>query len=230
MPDFPLPLALYNVVPVILTGAALWFLAGYVRGQDASNERLALLGGGLILAGGLSKATWKLIVAAAGVDLHWLANALFPLMAPGFALLLAAVWAATRRQRGLAPPAWVWPLALAAIGLALAVAGWRQWVLAAPRGWFLPLLVLASLGNLALSLVLIGAALRLRRWPVAVLFAVNLAMIFALQPIAMASPKTLALHWIEQTLTALGTGCFALAAFLLRRASEPGRSGRPARV
>lgn len=224
MPIFPISLAVFNFVPVGLTGVALWFLVRFVRKQDASNYRLALLGGGLILAGGLSKALWKLIAAASGADVHWLANALFPLMAPGFAFLLAAVWGATRRQRGHRSPPGLWRWAIAAMAIALTAAAVRQWMLGVPRGWFLPLLILASLGNLGVSVLLIRASLRQRRWHVAALFAVNLAMIFALQPIAMATPKTLALHWIEQTLTALGTGCFALAAFLLHRSNGVDRA------
>jgi hypothetical protein len=225
MPNFTIPLAVYNLLPVALTGVALWFLAHYVRRQDPAGHPLALLGGGLILAGGLSKATWKLIAAVTGLDLVWLANALFPLMAPGFALLCAAIWGATRRERGRSPPPGLWPVTLAAIAVAFAVAAYREWVLDSPRGWFLPLLALASLGNLALSFLLIGACLRLRRWSIAALFAVNLGMIFALQPIAMATPKTLALHWLEQSLTAFGTGCFALAAWLLSRPAGGGRVG-----
>jgi hypothetical protein len=97
-------------------------------------------------------------------------------------------------------------------------------VLEVPRGWFLPLLTLASLGNLATSLLLIGLSLRLRRWDLAILFAVNLLMIFALQPIAMINPKPLALHWLEQSLTALGTACLALAAYRLWRLAGPDRN------
>ena len=47
-------------------------------------------------------------------------------------------------------------------------------------------------------------------------------MVFALQPIAMANPKTLTLHWLEQSLTAFGTACFALAAWRLWRGARPG--------
>jgi hypothetical protein len=227
MPEFPLSLALFNVLPVILTAAALWFLARTVWASDPADGRLAALGAGMIVAGGLAKVTWKLLAALTGADHVWLANALFPLMAPGFALLLAAVWGASRRWRALEPPARRWPIALAAIALAFAAAAWRLWLLDIPRGWFLPLLVLASLSNLALSLVLIGACVRRRRWSAAALFAVNLAMIFALQPIAMAVPKTLALHWLEQSLTAFGTGCFALAAYLLSRAVGVGQVREP---
>lgn len=219
MLEFPLSLALYNVVPVILTGVALWFLIRFVRDQHAPHHGLALPGGALILAGGTAKVTWKLIAATTGADIEWLANALFPLMAPGFALLAVAIWGATRRLRGQQPLVG-WRVVLLAVLLAFSIAAVRQWILEMPRGWFLPLLALASLGNLGASILLIRAALWLHRWRIALLFAINLAMIFALQPIAMASPKTLALHWIEQSLTVFGTGCFALAAYLLWRAAN----------
>jgi len=227
LPDFPLSLALYNVLPVALTGLALWFLTRYVAEQDPADRGLALLGAGLILAGGLAKASWKLIAATTGTDLVWLAAALFPLMAPGFALLAVALWGAVLGQRGRPVPAGLWRVALAVVVLAFAAAALRYWVLAIPRGWFLPLLILASLSNLAASLLLIRAAVSLHRWGTALLFAVNLLMIFALQPLAMINPKTLAMHWAEQTLTALGTACFALAAYRLWRLTRCERS--PAR-
>lgn len=217
MAEFPLSLALYNFLPVALTGLALWFLFRLARELDPGNGALALAGGGLVLLGGLSKASWKLVASVAGVDVVWLGGALFPSMAPGFALLAAALWGATRRLRGRPSPSWLGAAALAAIAIVFAAAAVRLWVLDIPRGWFLPLLALASLANLLLSALLIAAALRLRRWGIAALFAVNLSMIFALQPFAMANPKTLSMHWLEQSLTAFGTACFALGAYLLWR-------------
>ena len=222
MTDLTPTLALYNFLPVTLTGLALWFLSRYVAVQDLAGHGLAILGGGLILSGGLAKASWKLIAATTGADLVWLANALFPLMAPGFALLAVALWGAVRHHQGRQVPIGRWRIGLAVVLVACAAAALRQWVLEVPRGWFLPLLTLASLGNLATSLLLIGLSTRLRRWDMAVLFAVNLLMIFALQPIAMINPKPLALHWLEQTLTALGTACLALAAYRLWRLVDDG--------
>ncbi|MBK1717687.1 hypothetical protein [Thiocystis violacea] len=225
MLDFPVSLALFDFLPVLLMGVALWYLARLVQAIEAPLHRLAWLGGLLIVAGGLSKATWKLLVAATGVDIGWLATALFPLMAPGFALLAVAIWGSARRIRGRRPLAG-WRLALLMVTLAFAVAAIRHWLLDIPRGWFLPLLVLVSLGNLVTSIQLIGLAFHLRRRSIAMLFMVNLAMILALQPIAMSLPDTLAMHWFEQSLTSLGTGCFALAAYLLwRRPTDA--SGRP---
>ncbi len=221
---FPLSLSLFNFLPVALTGLALWLLTRYTANQDPSDYRLALLGAVLILAGGLAKASWKLIAATTGTDLVWLANALFPLMAPGFALLAVALWGAVLGQRRRPVPVGLWQVALAAVAITFAAAALRHWLLQVPRGRFLPLLVLASLGNLAASLLLIGAALSIRWLGTALLFAVNLLMIFALQPIAMMNPKTLAMHCTEQSLTALGTACFALAAYRLWRLTSPERS------
>ena len=214
MTEFPLSLALYNFLPVGLTGVALWFLLRLVRDQDPDNARLALVGAGLVLFGGLSKASWKLVASLTGTDIAWLGAALFPLMAPGFALLAASIWGATRRLRRRSSPSWLRGTALVAVVTAFGVAAVRLWALEIPRGWFLPLLALASLGNLLLSVLLIAAALRLRRWAIALLFGVNLGMVFALQPIAMANPKTLPMHWLEQSMTAIGTACFALGAYL----------------
>jgi hypothetical protein len=218
---FTLPLALFNFLPVALTGTALWFLARYAGDQAPAERGLALAGGALILAGGLAKALWKLIAAATGQDLAWLGGALFPLMAPGFAMLAVALWGAVRAEAGRTLPRGLWRVALGAVLLALGAVLWREIVLGIPRGWFLPLLVLTSLGNLGASVLLIRAALRRRAFVTAGLFAVNLLMIFALQPIAMMQPKTLAVHWLEQSLTALGTACFAWAAWRLWRAACP---------
>lgn len=210
-------LALFDLVPVALTGLALWYVARLVRELAPSHHRMAVLGGVLIVAGGLAKATWKLIAALQGADLVWLANALFPLMAPGFVLLAVAVWAGVRGLRGRRA-LFGWPTALGLILSACVVAAVRHWWLDIPRGWFLPLLVLVSLGNLTASVLLVRAAFHLRRRSAAVLLGLDLVMIFALQPIAMMTPKTIAVHWFEQSLTAFGSGCFALAAYLLWRA------------
>lgn len=226
MLDFTFGLALFDVVPVVLTGLALWFVARIVRDLAPSYQLMAALGGTLVIAGGLSKATWKLIAAIDGSDLAWLANALFPLMAPGFVLLAVAVWAGVRGLRGRRALLG-WRVALGLILTACVAAAVRDWWLGVPRGWFLPLLVLVSLGNLTTSILLIRAAVYLQCWRVAVLVGVDLAMIFALQPIAMTTPKTIALHWLEQSLTAFGTGCFALGAYLLWRAVSARRTIQP---
>jgi hypothetical protein len=230
MTDLTLDLALFNFVPVLLTGVALALLVRLVlrqvpagRGAGARwPRRWAVIGALLVFAGGLSKAAWKLILVSTGQDLAWLAGLLFPLLGPGFVLLAAALWAAGNRLLGRKVPDW---LSLSALGLilaaAIAVAVRTAW-LDIPRGWFLPLLLLTTVGNLTLSLVLITLSLRLRLWAGAGLFAVNLAMVLVLPGIAMMEPKTVGVHWLEQSLTAAGSLAFAVAAWSLLRPSRQG--------
>jgi hypothetical protein len=214
MPAFGLDLALANFVPVLFTALGLLCIARLVRALAEAHAPMALVGAALVVAAGSSKAVWKLILALGGPDLPWLAQALFPLMAPGFALLAVALWQAQRK----APPRqnpWLLPLAL--IGLFYGIAGLRSFGLAVERGWFLPLMILASVANLTLTVLLLREAWRRRAAWLAPLFFANLAMVFALQRIARIEPKTLSLHWLEQSLTALGAGAFALGAWLLLR-------------
>ena len=82
------------------------------------------------------------------------------------------------------------------------IAALRSWGLAVERGWFLALMTLASLANLTLTALLLRETWRRLALWLAPLFPVNLAMVFALQRIARIEPKTLSLHWLEQSLTA----------------------------
>uniref|UniRef100_Q07NX3 Uncharacterized protein n=1 Tax=Rhodopseudomonas palustris (strain BisA53) TaxID=316055 RepID=Q07NX3_RHOP5 len=215
MPAFGLDLALANFAPVLFTALALICIARLVRALANTHAPMALLGAALVVLAGLCKAVWKLILALGGPDLPWLSQALFPLMAPGFALLAVALWQAQRKTPASRQTSWL--MALALIGLGYGVAGLRSFGLAQERGWFLPLMILASAANLTLTLLLLREAWRRRALWLAPLFVANLAMVFALQRLARLEPKTLSLHWLEQSLTALGAGAFALGAWLLLR-------------
>lgn len=214
VPAFGLDLALANFVPVLFTALAVHWIARLVGTLARANAAMAVAGATLVVLAGASKAIWKLIVALGGPDLAWLANALFPLMAPGFTLLMLALWQAQRRDAATRRPPW--PMALMLIGAGYAIAVLRT-ALAIERGWFLPLMMLAGAANLTLTLLLLREAWRRRVLWLAPLFLANLAMVFALQRIALIEPKTLPLHWLEQSLTALGAGAFALGAWLLLR-------------
>lgn len=223
MAELSVTLALVNFLPIAFSAVAFVFIAGLVRQSAPDWQWLAWVGGGLVVLGALAKASWKLIVATTGADITWLASALFPLLAPGFALAAGAALAVLRaRKSGTKKgidPGW---LALTVILIAFGAAGLRTWLLEIPRGWFLPLMTLTTIGNLALSLILIRLAARCRsRLAIALLIA-NLATVFALPPIAMIEPKGIAIHWLEQTLTASGTAAFALAAYLLLRLARNG--------
>ena len=214
LPAFGLDLALANFLPVLFTALALLCIARLVRALSQAEARMALIGAELVVLAGLSKAVWKLILALGGPDLPWLANALFPLMAPGFTLLACALWSAQRTAPARVSP---WLPALVLIGTGYAIAGYRSFGLALERGWFLPMMILASVANLSLTMLLLREAWRRQALFLAPLFLANFAMVFALQRIARIEPKTLSLHWLEQSLTAGGASAFALGAWLLLR-------------
>ena len=218
MHDFTLGLALYDFVPVLFTAVAVLFIARMIQQHEPTRAPLAYTGAGLVIAAGLSKALWKLLVTTTGQDIGLLANALFPLMAPGFTLLAFSFWSAMCRRRGNATRHYITVMSLLAIFLVFLIAFIRSWGLEIERGWFMPIMTLASVTNLALTVMLMVAAWRQGRWPLALLFVVNVAMVFALQQIAQIEPMTIALHWLEQTLTAVGAGAFALASFWLYQA------------
>jgi hypothetical protein len=221
-PAFGLDLALANFAPVLFTALALLCIARLVGALATSHAPMAWAGAALVVLAGVCKAVWKLILALGGPDLPWLSQPLFPLMAPGFALLAVALWQAQRKTPASRSTSWL--LALALIGLGYGIAGLRSFGLAVERGWFLPLMILASAANLTLTGLLLREAWRRRVLGLAPLFVANLAMVFALQRLARVEPKTLSLHWLEQSLTALGAGAFALGAWLLLRRVKTARS------
>lgn len=214
MEDFTLGLALYDFVPVVLTGIAVYFIARIVGSGGVPAAQFAAFGAALVFMAGLTKATWKLIATLAGVDLVWLASLLFPLMAPGFALLAAGIWASRRRNTPETALFWLVPVVV--IALAFAVAAYRMSA-GVERGWFMPIMSLASLSNILLTVLLFMLAWQRGQRAIAVLFTVNLAMVFALIPIAQMDNHSIAMHWLEQTLTAIGAAAFAYAAFRLSR-------------
>ncbi|NKN32050.1 hypothetical protein [Marichromatium bheemlicum] len=214
MYDFSLALALYNLLPVLVTGLGLWWLLGYLRDRAAPAQAMARLGALLVFAAGVAKASWKLLVVALGVDLDWLANALFPLLGPGFTLLAVALWSSAR-----APLRRPWRLVLGTVAVITGIALVRVELLGIERGWLLPLLLLAVSAKLGVSALLLNAALRLRRWGVVVLFTLELMVMLALPSLAMTDPKPASLHWTEQSLTLFGMACFALGVRGLWRAT-----------
>lgn len=214
MEDFTLGLALYDFVPVVLTGIAVLYIARAIKMSGVPSASFAGLGAVLVFTAGLSKAAWKLIATLTNQDIAWLATLLFPLMAPGFALLAAGVWAGQRQRALRTALFWIVPFAAIALAFTFAIYRMSQGV---ERGWFMPIMALASLSNIVLTVLLFRMAWKRGSRAIAILFTINLAMVFALIPIAQMDSHSIAMHWLEQTLTAVGAAAFAFAAFKLSR-------------
>jgi hypothetical protein len=215
MEEFTVGLALYDYIPTVFTAAGLFFIFAMIRQTAPTHSWLALLGGSMIVLGGLLKATWKLVMATGGPDYIWLSEPLFPLMAPGFLFVTIAVWAGMRGASGKPIPIWLTGFGFLIVIATFIYADIRMFVQQIERGWFFPLLLLASVSNVTLSVMLITGAVRRKRWVAAGLLFVNIAMVFALQPIAAMENMSIAMHWIEQTLTIGGAAAFAVGAYLM---------------
>jgi hypothetical protein len=204
MPDYPLALALEDFVPVLLSLAGLLLVARWCAA--AGRGRLALAGALLVGAGGLSKATWKLLVAGWRVDVGWLDELLFPLLAVGFVLLAGAVLQARRRHGSPLPGVLAALVALAATALAF-TGGWEPARLL--------LLVTAVVASTVLSVLLVRIALAGGDGAAAALFALNLTVTYVLAGLARVPDQTVALQWVEQGLNTVSQGAFAVAAWRL---------------
>ncbi|MGW4795896.1 hypothetical protein ACWEPC_26110 [Nonomuraea sp. NPDC004297] len=204
---YPLALALVDFLPVLAMAAGVALLVPYAgRVSGRLSGRMALAGGALVVLGGLLKAVWKLLVAAGGPDVAWLAGVQFFLFGPGFALLAWAVLSGGR-------PATLWlAAAVAGAGVAGALATGATW----------PLLVVTTAGATVLGVRL----LVLSRGPVGrALFGGNLLGTYVMGWLASRPEQTVALQWVEETLNTLIWTAFAVAVWRLSRQSLPEPSG-----
>jgi len=64
-----LALAIEDFVPVLLTAFGLLLIVRMIRRVDPGAGAWAALGAVVVVAGGLSRASWKLVMTAGGPDL-----------------------------------------------------------------------------------------------------------------------------------------------------------------
>lgn len=221
MADYSLNLALFDFIPVALSAVGLWLLAGILAQALPESRRLLQAAVALVVAGGLSKATWKLIWVLSQADLVLLSNLLFILMAPGMLLLVFHVSAALRVWEGQPPrrPAHRAALLIVLVAAAALAGAWAN-----PEGrtWFFILLGAAALANIAINGLLIRFAWLRGEWLTASLFLFSIALILLLSGLAPVAGSSAAAQWLEESLNVLAQGSFALAVWRLRGA-VPGR-------
>jgi hypothetical protein len=185
-----LPLAVHDFVPVALAGVAVTLVARRIRWSGA------YVGAAMVTAGGLGKAMWKLLFAADVADWPRLADALFPLLGPGFVLLAVAAWGYRSRH------AVAGTVAAAAVGLAIP----------SIADLYLPVTVL---GATSLYAALVRDASRADDRPTVVLLGASLLATYTLGPLS-SGDQTLTAQWVEQSINTVNQGAFALAAWRLR--------------
>jgi len=209
-PDFPLSMALQNYIPIVLSGLGLFWVARMIGAAHPAAGRLALAGFALIVTAGALKATWKLVMAIARLDIPLLSQSLFPFIAPGFSLMAWALfWSKRNSDRALV---WWPPVLVSAAALlgALALSITRT-----DRTWVFVLIGLSTVANVGLAGLLVHSALQHGSYLAAGLFALNLLITFALSAIAGMSNKPLEVHWTEQIINTLSNLGFAWAAWTM---------------
>jgi hypothetical protein len=107
---YTVSLALFDVIPVVLSVVGCLFLARLSARALPSVRSTALAGVVLIGIGGGSKALWKIILTTLDTDVTWMEQMLFPFLSTGFILLLWSLWSAIVGRRIL----W-WPFALVVV-------------------------------------------------------------------------------------------------------------------
>jgi hypothetical protein len=192
-----LAMGLEDLVPVALTGATLVVLARRLE------RPWLFVAAALVVAGGTAKAGWKIAFAATGVDHPAVAEALFPLLAPGLAIAASSLWMPRRR-----------PIT------AVTVAGCVEVLAVAVRSTA-PLLVATIVGSMAVTVWVGHTCWRSGRPLGTVLAAAQLAASFLLARLAAVPEQTNALQWVEQSGNTAGAAALLAAAHIATTTPRP---------
>lgn len=217
---YTLPLALEDFIPVIFSSIGLYLISQVVRRIDGRLGAMAQVGALLVAVGGLLKATWKLVMAATNgqTDLIWLDKGMFIWMAVGFTLLAFALWFTREKMMGQPPSRaarkpWLGPAIV--LGLALVAISATGFPDLNINRWRFILLGIMTIGNVTMAVLLIQQSRRLGYNLAALLFLVNIVIVFILSGMARIPDQTIALQWTEQLLNTASQGAFLYAAWQL---------------
>lgn len=210
MEEITIPLALQDYMTVIFSAIGLAILTRMVYHLDRSLGQMALIGTLLIVLGGALKATGKLIIASGGPDVALFNQGLFPLVAPGFALFAWALYHIRRALRDQPPLRRPWLAPIAAIVLF----GAGAIALAAIGGpWKVPLILLATIGNIGMLVMLTLAAWKRRMWFTGSLFVITMIVVLVMSQLANVKDVSIGMIWFEQITQTVAQALFALGAW-----------------
>lgn len=204
-------------MPVAATAIGCLYLARFVRQVQPEFALVALVGAASVIAGGASKAVWKLLRALNGPDLKWLDASLFPFLAWGFALLAWALIHVDYTETGGPPrPRGTWKVPIGVCAglsvLAVVLTAANDW----SRAWVIPMIALMTLADLSVIVLGVKAAQRRALTPAGVLLVLNLVTVLGLTRLASVD-QTRSLQWIEQLGNTAGNAAFAVAWWMIAR-------------
>lgn len=219
MEGYTISLALFDYLPVLAGGIALYLVCRYCAGLARNAGAWVALIPLIAVTGGAFKATWKLVLATRGLDLQWMSDLLFFFLAGAYvpiAVLVVRSLRAARHGTALADGWWRAPALLAA-----AAAGGAYFLRATTdgRAWSALLIAVVALASLAMLLALTGHAFARGDRLAAGAFAASLVLSYVLVGLSRME-QTAQLQWMEQSVNLAGNCLLAAGAWRL--------TGRPA--
>ena len=192
---YPLTLALYDLVPVafFLIGA-IFLDRTSIRMCGLRCGRLAIAGVLLIFIGGFLKAVWKLLITIGVGDYQLLSESQFPMVAPGFLMLLIAVITMARKDREMRKNSIVSMLLMVI--------------------WKIPFLIVMTLASMGVQGILTYVSFQRKEKLAAVGFIVAFIGLVGMSALA-SGEQTLARQWIEQSVNSVGQIGFMVGSILL---------------
>ena len=216
MEGYTLSLALFDYLPVLAGGVALYLVCRHCAELARYDGRWVVLIPLIALAGGGLKATWKLVLAAQGLDLPWMSDQLFFFLAGAYVPLAFLVIGSLRAAgRGVTLPAGWWRLPVLIAAGTLAGAYYLRSATDG-RAWSALLIAAVALASLAMLLALIGHAFARGDRLAAGAFATSLVLSYVLVGLSRME-QTAQLQWMEQSVNLVGNCLLAAGAWRLMR-------------
>lgn len=215
MQDYSLGLALFDYLPVAMSALGLGLLAQLLSRALPGALGPLLVGAGLVVAGGLSKAAWKLIWVLTEQDIGVLDALLFICIAPGMILLACHAAAASKRWRNVAGAVHPGRNSLLLAAPLLAAAGLAA-AFAEGRAWFFVLLAAGATANIVLALLLIRLSWGWGQRSAAAFLLLSILLTLGLSALARVPEQTAALQWLEESINLIAQACFAFGVWRLR--------------
>lgn len=223
METYTLGLALEDFVPVLFSSIGLYLIGRMVTRVDVRLGKMATIGWVLVSVGGFLKATWKLIMAATQTQTNivWFDKGMFMWMSVGFTLLAFALWFMSEIRSGRRKPNRIWLGPAVVLGLSLVAILFTGFPDPNVNTWRFILLGVMTIGNVVMVVLLIQQARANNQNLLAVLFLVNIVIVFVLSGLARIPEQSIPLQWTEQLLNTFAQGAFAYAAWKLAGVISP---------
>lgn len=214
--EYPLSLALFDFVPVLLTAIGFLYLVRLTSSVLPAQGRIAFLGGMLIVAGGFFKAGWKLLMAVSNstIDIGWMDDGLFWFLVPGYLLFAWSMWQVSRLVQGKQIFG-TWLLPCLVTLLTFSISYFLFLSNPASPAWERVLLTVTVLANFASGILLMTFAFREKLSVAGWLFLLNLLGVFLLNGLARLSEQTILVQWMDESVNTLSCLGFMIASRII---------------